>query len=352
MTIKMSQLTDQVFMSLVETDSSVLFVGPPGIGKTSRIEQFGEASGLPVVTIQATGRDSSDVSGFPIPVKDEAGQRVTRYTLSPLVTRIMDTGSERGVLFIDELPQADTLMQKALAPAFFEKRLGDSKIPPGWSVWASGNRVQDRAGVNKMVSHLRNRISIVEVAADQEGWVNWALGQGLHHMITAFARFRPGVVFTNEVPSGDDPYCTPRSLCRSERFLAHRARGSELPTDAVSRAFVTGYIGEAATAELFAFLANHQHLPEPEDILRSPQTAKVPPSEEIGAQFAASALAVSLANPQTAEPVSQYVIRLNRELQVSSFVSIVSRGAGTALNSQTLRAWLTKNAALVSVSMN
>jgi hypothetical protein len=352
MTIKMSQLTDQVLMSLVETDSSVLFVGPPGIGKTSRIEQFGAAAGLPVVTVQATGRDSTDVAGFPIPTKDESGNRVTRYTLSPFLTRIMDTGSERGVLFIDELSQSETLMQKALAPAFFEKRLGDFSLPPGWVVWASGNRIQDRAGVNKMVSHLRNRISVVEVEADLEGWINWALANGLHHMVTAFARFRPGVVFTNEVPSGDDPYCTPRSLSRSERFLAHRARGSELPSDAVTRGFVSGWIGEAATAELFAFLANHQYLPEPEDILNTPQTAKLPPPEEIGAQFAASALAVSLANVQTAEAVSQYVTRLNRELQVSSFVSIVGRGAGTALNSPTLRNWLTKNAALVSVSMN
>lgn len=350
--LKMSELTVANLLPVFETDTSVLFIGPPGIGKTSRVVQFGEEVGVPIVVAAATGKDSTDAAGFPVPIKEENGERVTRYTVSPIVTAIRDTGSERGILLLDELPQADTLMQKALTPAFFEKRLGDSKIPPGWAVWATGNRVQDRAGVNKIVSHQRNRISIVEVAADLEGFVRWATKNLLHHMIIAFARFRPDVVFTNEVPSGEDPYATPRSIARAERLLAYRARGSELPTDPVTKAFVAGLIGEAATAELFAFLATHQFLPEPEEIVEDPENARVPPSEEIGAHFAAASLAVSLTDGKTAEAVARYVNRLNREMQASSFLSMISSQGGAALNSPTLRNWMVQNRALISVSID
>jgi hypothetical protein len=350
--IKMSDLSDTVLMSMVETDTSVLFVGAPGIGKTSRIEQFGQDTGLPVVTVQTTGRDSSDVAGFPMPVKEGDGQRVTRYTLSPFVTRILDTKSDRGIIVFDELPQAETLMQKACAPAFFEKRLGDSKIPSGWVVWATGNRVQDRAGVNKMVSHLRNRISVIEVNSDMDAFRDWATRNGVHHMIIAFADFRRGVVFTNAVPSGDDPYPTPRSLTLAGRFLAKHAQGSELPSDPISRAVAAGYIGEGATSDLYAFLENHQYLPEEKDIINDPMRAKVPPSDNLGAHFAASALAVSIVDKTNAEQVAQYVGRLARELQVSCYLSIIKKAKGSGVNSPTLRKWLQENHALVTVSLN
>lgn len=350
MTVKMSALTDSVLMSLLETRSSVLFVGPPGIGKTSRLEQFGADNNIPVVIQQATGGDATDVAGFPMPVKDESGARLTRYTLSPLLTKIRDTGSDTGILVVDELPQADTLMQKAVTPAFYERRIGDFYLPDGWAVWATGNRVADRAGVNKMLSHLRNRLSYTEIESDVEGWNAWAQDNGVHPMIRGFAQFRPGIVFTNEVPSGDDPYCTPRSLTLAGRYLAHGAVGMELPTDPVSKAIVQGYIGAAST-ELFAFLATHPYLPKREDVIKRPLEATVPERSRMDAQFAAMNMAIDLANSKTFSAVATYITRLAKELQVSAFKALLAKGKGTMLNAPEVQRWISENNALLSVSV-
>ncbi len=350
MTLKMSALSDGVLETLLDTRSSVLFVGGPGVGKTSRIEQF--ASGkLPVVTVSATSGDAPDVAGFPMPVKQDDGSRVTRYTLSPLLTRIRDTGAERGVLLLDELPQADSMMQKALSPAFFEHRLGDFKLPEGWAVWATGNRIADRAGVNKMLSHLRNRLSVVELEADLDGWVDWAQDNDVHPMGIGFAKFRPGLVFANEVPSGEEPYCSPRSLTNAIKFLSARADGMRLPDDPVSHAFVQGFIGTAAAHELLGFLKTYQFLPTPEELLKAPDKAKVPPVERFDAQYAAMSMAISLADVRNVDKVATYVTRLNKELQTSAFRSLLSRAKGAFLNSPVIQQWTRENAGLVHVSI-
>lgn len=351
LSLRMKDLSTTILSTLLETRSSVLFQGPPGIGKTERLLQFGKEVSVPVVIQQATGGDATDVAGFPMPVKDESGARLTRYTLSPLLTKIRDTGSDVGVLVIDELPQGDNLMQKAVGPAFHERRIGDAYLPEGWAVWATGNRVQDRAGVNKMLSHLRNRLSIVEVEAELEGWTDWAQDNGVHPMIVGFAKFKQGSLFANEVPSGDDPYCTPRSLTRAGAFLAARADGMRLPDDALTAAFVHGFIGAAAGTELIAFLRTYQYLPSPEAVIKNPDTAKVPDSNRMDAQFAAMSMAIDLANTKNVNAIATYLTRLNKELQVSAFKSLITRHKSGLMNSPVIQDWISKNKALINVSI-
>lgn len=350
LTLKMSDLTDSTLDALYATRTTVLLVGPPGMGKTSRLEQYEQYSGRPVIVFQGTGRDHTDLAGFPMPIKDEDGSRVTRYTLPPLLTRIRDTGAAEGVIVMDEAPQWEPLLQKAATPLLFERRIGDFQLPDGWNVWMTGNRVQDRAGAGKLFSHTRNRISVVEVEFDIDGWLSWAEQNGVHPMIRAFAAFKPGL-FAMEVPSGDDPYLTARSLTLAGNFLANNADGMELPTDRVSRAVTQGFVGAAAT-ELFAFLATHQFLPTAKEIVNNPEGAKCPGRDRPDAAYAALMLAVDVANKNTVDQCAKYIVRLPLEMQVRGMKSLISKhgSGGALLNSPVLRDWTREHKALIQTA--
>lgn len=355
MTIKIRQLTNTVLQRLFDAKSNLILLGAPGIGKTQRVHQFAAQQGLPMLDFRATMTDATDIGGFAVPSKREDGTSVTLFTLSPILTAIRDTKSERGILFLDEFFQGDHLVQKAFGQVFSEREIRGHKFPDGWAIWGASNRVQDRAGRNNVLSHIRNRVTMLDVESDQEGWLAWADKAGIHPMATGFARFRPGLVFNNEVPAGDEPYCSPRSLVNAFKYLTEGAVDMRLPNDDVSREIVHGFVGPTAT-ELFAFLSTHQFLPESkEEIIADPEGCKLPPADRMDAQFAAVAMAVDAVTPKVIDPFIRYVFRLSKEFQTSAMVSIFKKldvHSGSLLNSPLFARWAADNRALITSSIS
>ena len=290
--MRLSELT-QMIVPLYKTGTPLTLVGAPGIGKSDTVralpdvlaEEFGQEFGL--VVVEASTLDAPDVIGFLVPTKNaETGEAVARYTKPDIIRQIEGCGLEHGILFIDEIGQADSLVQKALAPLFIEGKLGEYRVPEGWYIVAATNRVEDRAGVNKELTHFTNRQCRVEIDSNIDDWSAWARENGVHHMMLAFANFRPGVVMSDEVPSKPGPYCTPRSFTAAARFLgqliAHDDE-AEIPSDGTTQAIVGGYIGEGSSAELFAFLKVHNLLPTFAEIIADPKKATVPPDDRLDA---------------------------------------------------------------------
>jgi len=332
------------------------FVGPPGIGKTSIVEQFCADQELGYVPFHLTSVDAPDVRGFTYPTKSEGGP-VTLFTKSPLLTLVERTGLDSGIIFLDEFGQCEHATAKAVAPMLSERRLGNEEVPEGWRVWLASNRQQDRAGVLRMLSHNQNRVMEIPLESDQESWVTWATAHGLHPLFISFARHRPGIIFTNEVPEKPGPYCTPRSYVRAEEFLTVGMKNKlhgDLPLDPVSSEAVGGLISAAVAAELFAHFAVKELLPEADEIVSAPKRAKVPPESRLDAQYAAMQLALYIVNRKNTDAVATYLMRLNRELQTSAIVQLIRKLGGAMLNAPSLAAWASDpaNHALVAESLN
>ena len=96
-----------------------------------------------------------------------------------------------GILFLDELPQAPVANQNIAAQLVNERRIGEHRLPDGWSIVCAGSRASDRAGTNNMPSHLKDRLLFVEVEADLEDTVAYMNSVDVSPLITGFLRFRP-----------------------------------------------------------------------------------------------------------------------------------------------------------------
>ena len=213
---------------------------------------------------------------------------------------------ERGIFLIDELSQADNAAQKILANLIQEREIHGKKLKAGWSIVATGNRQMDRAGANRILGHLGNRLTRVELEASLEDWGRWALNNGVQPEVVAFLRFRPELL-TNYAPN-QEINATPRAWTEGVS-----ANLGVVPSDMEFDVF-KGDVGEGPASEFLAFLKIYRGLPDIDQVLRDPKKTKVP--EEPNVLFALCGALAFKATTVNFDRALTYVRRMPPEFQV------------------------------------
>lgn len=356
MSVRLSDLANERRMqSLYERGTSLALIGPPGVGKSDTVrwlptmlsKLYDEAFGY--MEVLAPSIDAPDVRGYMIPTKDEDGRPISQYTYPAILpTPKYLAEHPRGILFVDEFSQSDHLVQKGMSPLLLEGRIGDFPLPKGWWVITASNRMSDRAGVVKPLMHNINRQCIIEIRPDLDAWVAWAQKNNIHPMGIAFAKSRPGTVFTDEVPAEPKPFCTPRSFVSAMRLMQGMAGDSmDLPNDTVTQEMVQGDIGQGAAAEFFGFIKVADQLPTIEEILANPAKAKVPRGERLDAAYAAQQLCIHHASEKNVDAIWEYSTRLPKELQVSTAKALMEKHNQLLLSSKAMSKWVRENRSLI-----
>jgi len=340
-------------------------IGPPGVGKTDTVENefraaleahYGEKFGFCDLVLPTI--DAPDLRGFLIPTKDKEGNPTSFFTRPSVMPSIEYLRTyPRGIMFLDERNQADQLTQKASAPVTLQKRFGDHRLPDGWIIVSASNRQQDGSGVGKALKHLVNRERTIQIEPNVTAWAIWAEARGLHPILIAFAKARPGIVFSDVVPKEDGPYCTARSYVSAAKLMAEvagvDANGNpnmKIPNDGIMMQLVGGDISDRVAAELFGYLKVADDLPTIEEVLADPQGCKCP--KELSAAYAGVQMAVHYAKPGNIDKLWTFAERMPKELQVSACKSMIEKGGGMLLNSPALSQWIARNKALINASSN
>ena len=351
---------------LYATGDTIHLIGPPGVGKSDVIKnditavlsaQFPSDPPFGFHESLCPTLDAPDYKGFLVPSKDTDGTPTSFFTRSPeLPSKDYLAAHPRGIFLMDELSSAEMLTQKAAAPILLHKQFGNERLPPGWQVWAASNRMSDRAGVVRSPSHVRNRVREIEMQNDALSWSVWAERNGIHPLIIAWVKQHPAIALVNEVPAGDRPFSTARSVTRAAKFLQVTLKRNqdgtfadlELPNDVLSQQAVYGDVGEGAGSDLFGFLKVHDKLPTYDEIMADPTKAKCP--TDLSAAWAAGQMCIHYAKPGNIDKLWTYVERMPKEIQTSMAKSLLERSGSALLNSPGLIKWIHSNKALINVS--
>ena len=178
----------------------VFIWGPPGIGKSSIVEEFADCIGLPCVSLLGSQLAPEDVIGIP---------RINGDT-SEFLPPKMIARKTPYVLFLDELNACTQEVQKSFYSLIYERRVGEYHLPEGSVVIGAGNRSQDGAIVKTMSTALINRMFHVQLRVDVGQWITWAKRKGLHPYVIDYITQRPDHLFS-EPPKTEEPFSTPRS---------------------------------------------------------------------------------------------------------------------------------------------
>jgi hypothetical protein len=242
-------------------DQSLLFLSPPGVGKSESVMQAAEEFGLPCRSLLGTQIAPEDVSGIPQIVGERSVFCPPRILLPENPTPFC--------LFLDELPACPPDIQKAFYSLLLERRLGEHYLPKGSWVVAAGNRAEDRALVRTISSALVNRVVVLNVRVDVKEWLVWAKANAVRTEILAFITYIPAALMRS-VPRLPVPFSTPRAWASLSRALDLVDNG-RITTNEIRRALAFGRVS-AEDAALFCAMAEEKlgELRDVEDYLRSP----------------------------------------------------------------------------------
>lgn len=338
----------------------VYLKSPPGRGKTSVL------SNAPALLSARTGKNiglviingplltPADSIGYLIPKKVEQPDGKVHmesvYT-DPFWFRTREGKRldeyDGGIILVDEMDKCDVDVKKVIGEAALTGRLGPHQLPAGWIIWMAGNRQKDRSGSTKELDHLINRRMEIDVSDDIDSWNGFAVKHGVSPITQAFANQNVQIVFSDGVPDKQGPWCTPRSLVEADDYLRVLGDTSEgnFPDDFDTVEEIGGMIGEAAAAQLFAFVKLEREMPKFEDIVADPAKVKLPKAAD--AQMLVCFNLAHRVRAETAVPVVEYVNRMPPEFGVIFAKSAVGRDA-SLVATKGFMSWVTKNAALMA----
>ncbi len=199
-TVTLTQKELARFLLNVAITRPVFIWGPPGIGKSSLVQEFAGAVGLPCVSLLGSQLAPEDIIGVPQIIDGKS-----RFCPPAMIAR-----DDPYCLFLDELNACSHEVQKAFYSLIHERRVGDYMLPDGSIVIGAGNRAQDQAIVRPMSSALLNRMVHVQLRAATKDWLEWAYLNQIHHWILDYIQQRPDHLWV-QPPKTEEPFSSPRS---------------------------------------------------------------------------------------------------------------------------------------------
>lgn len=237
--------------------------GVAGLGKTTLVHDIAGELDMECRVVILAQYDAGELGGFPY-LQDDTFVRARPHWFPT---------EGRGILFLDELPQAPVANQNIAAQLVNERRIGEHRLGAGWSIVCAGNDLSHRAGTNAMPTHLKDRLLHLEVEPNLDDALAYMTAKGVRPEVTGFLRFIPKQLSNFDKDAKACP--SPRSWEKVSNILSWK-----LDPIAESEA-ISGQVGVGPSAEFSAFLRVFRELPDPELPLKDPENAPLPESPSV-----------------------------------------------------------------------
>lgn len=265
----------------------LIFVGPPGTGKTQRVEATAAKYGLHAEVIIGSIREPTDVGGLARLDED-------RFRLVPAAWAMNLGDKVHGVVVLDELNTNVPAMQAAMLRLATDGAVGEYMMPPTIRIIAMMNRTEEAAGGWDLTPPLANRFGhLTWEAPGVTEWASWLLGGDgeaskpesapaieakvlkawdqpfakAKGLVSGFLKAQPSLL--HKMPPAGSPeagraWPSPRTWEMATRALA----GAEVHDLEVSDAeeLLGAFVGIGPAAELVQY-QRKADLPDPADVL-------------------------------------------------------------------------------------
>lgn len=273
--------------------------GPPGIAKSSIVEQICKEMNFKLIDIRLTQMEPTDLRGIPVPNTHTGGDVVVNWAIPSFFPR-RDEGSKTStitksaverngeddkqyagaIILLDELPNAAPSVQAGSYQLVLDGALGEYVVPDNCVVMAAGNRDTDKGSTFKMPTPLMNRFVHIELRVDFEDWQNYALTVGFNKDVVGYLTAFKHELFQFDALSASRGFPTPRSWESVSDIL----RGDPNLPEMVRMALVAGAVGDGVAVKFLEYQKNAAKLPNPSDILEG--KVKDLPTKEVSLMYA------------------------------------------------------------------
>lgn len=319
------------------TSNTFLFVGEPGIGKSSLHSRMKSDIDYPAdkydhVYVDFSNTDLGDL--FIRAPNRETGE----LEFYPSSIFKMKSGKPK-IIMLDEIGKCDKMMQKMAMRLVLDHVLGDEELPEGSIVFATTNNFSDGVG-DAILAHGGNRVTIINVSKSNEKmWNTWATDNGISAVIRAWVAMNPRCLASYLDGGQDDnpfifnpskrvlSFVSPRSLAKCDPIV----RARDVVGSKLTHSSLAGTIGVAAAESMAAFLSLEKELISVKQVLADPENIPVP--EKPAALFMMMFNAIDTI--ETSDDLSKFMRFVNRvrssEIQAVFFTMLLQSKRTTRL---------------------
>lgn len=280
---------------------SLFLEGPSGIGKSQIVAALGVEMSVELRDKRLSQMDAVDLGGTPW-----NHEGYTRWAPPDW----MRFDAPEGILHMDEITSASREVFAASYQLFLDRQLNGARVPDGWMIIASGNRVSDRGVINQIPAPLLNRFVKCAIDPHLDSWRDEMGRRGLDPRLIAWISHQPQYLhnFTSEMASQSEPFCTPRSIESSGSYLDW--------TDVERVEMLRGCLGREGASALESYLRLYTRLPSKEQVLADPLGCRIPSDDQLGERYAMAMMCSAAMERTTFDKLWQYADRLGAQFVV------------------------------------
>ena len=235
----------------------VFLWGKPGIGKSDVVREFAAENDMRLIDLRLTTLESVDLRGLPW----IDGQGKQTVWMRPEFFPVDETPT---VIFLDELTAAEPRIQASSYQLILDRCVGPHVLPSSAWVIGAGNGVEDGAISYGMGAALADRFLHVNMVANSQDWVAWALDNNVHPSVVTFIRLKPECLDSSQgVPNSDqlvNP--SPRSWARVSRIL------KQVKSRSVQSLAISGLVSEGVAVQFLHTMEEVGQVPPIDALLK------------------------------------------------------------------------------------
>lgn len=277
---------------------TLLFRGAPGIGKTSlarnaAIELRNTYPDFQYIEINPT-MPADEVGGIPDLIRMEGQATRTDYAMPAWFPTAASNPDWRGIICLDDALQGDRMMQQVLANLIQARNLRGHALPEGAMVVATGNRMEDKAGVTRTLSHFADRMCWINIEANPNDWIeHFAIPKGIDQRVIGYIMMDKSKL--NVFDPNADKCPTSRTWEAVSNWTKYldtlKGPGKDNVRNKFAQAVLGGELGIGEATKYWAFCQLFGRLPDVKTLLSDPANAKI--DYDLDVQYA---LVIAIAN--------------------------------------------------------
>jgi len=211
------------------------------------------------LVLRLAERPIEQLQGVVVPSLSEK-ENFARFVMPENLVKLKN--SSWGIVFLDELDKASEAKFGAATHILENRVVGDMQLGRDWYVIAAANREEDSFLSNPIPPELRNRCANIEIEADLDTWIKWAIPHGVRKDIIGFHKFKNGEWLHRADLEQSYSFCSPRSWTNASRVIdSIERRTNPNPNDPKQmdnfqtsvRNELIDFVGKQAQAEYFAY---------------------------------------------------------------------------------------------------
>lgn len=292
----------KALVSTIRAQVPAFIWGPPGVGKSDLTKQTAAELEMGLIDLRLSQLDPADVRGIP---SIDFENRLSIWN-SPEFLPQEERDGLNGLLFFDELNSAHQATQAVAYQLILDRCVGNYVLPDGWVCIAAGNRMEDKAIVNRMSSALSNRFLHLDFTVLNDDWIAHATSAGFIPEVISFIRYMPQMLH-NMGDGTDRAFPTPRTWEKISDILPYVDKNLELD-------IISGLVGEGTAGQFIAYNEIYSNLPDLDKIIDDPDSVKVDDSNP-AIMFAVCGALAHRAKAENFEKILQYGDRMPPEFQ-------------------------------------